>query len=168
MDPTRDRNLIWLASGSAARRAGKTNLATAWDVAVAQMAVAEQAGDRAGAARWEAEADALFAQITGRQPNGDLTSHGASWRRSSVTSKQAAPGLCGERLLRCVWWGRSSVGEEESVHRRANLGVAEDGHSPLTGDPPGAEHWTGTRGADDEAGVSGRSPRVVVGAAGSQ
>jgi hypothetical protein len=69
MDPTRERNLIWLASGLAARRVGKTNLATAWDVAVAQMAAAEQAGDRAGAARWEAEADALFAQITGQPPN---------------------------------------------------------------------------------------------------
>lgn len=69
MDPTRDRNLIWLASGSAARRAGKTNLATAWDVAAAQMAAAQQAGDLADAARWEAQADALFAQIPGQQPN---------------------------------------------------------------------------------------------------
>ena len=71
MDPTRNRNLIWLAStGSAHPRAGGTNLATAWDVAVAQMAAARRAGDRAAAARWEAEANRLYVQITGRQPDG--------------------------------------------------------------------------------------------------
>ena len=71
MDPTRNRNLIWLASiGSADARAGGTNLAAAWDVAVAQMALARRTGDRAGAARWEAEANRLYVQITGRQPDG--------------------------------------------------------------------------------------------------
>ena len=66
MDPTRQRNLIWLASAN--RRAGGTNLATAWDVAVAQMAAARRAGDQAGAARWEVEANRLYVQITGRRP----------------------------------------------------------------------------------------------------
>ncbi|MDQ1517455.1 MAG: hypothetical protein QOE80_3285 [Actinomycetota bacterium] len=61
MDPTRDRNLIWLA--------GETNLAVAWDVAVAEMEAARRAGDRADAARWEADANALYVQITGRQPD---------------------------------------------------------------------------------------------------
>jgi hypothetical protein len=70
MDPTRNRNLIWLAlTRSASTRAGGTNLATAWDVAVAQMAAARRAGDRAGAARWEAEANTLYVQITGLQPD---------------------------------------------------------------------------------------------------
>ena len=70
MDPTRNRNLIWLAlTGSANSRADETNLATAWDVAVAQLAAARRAGDRAGAARWEAEANRLYVQITGRQPD---------------------------------------------------------------------------------------------------
>ena len=70
MDQTRNRNLIWLASTRSAKgRAGATNLATAWDVAVAQMLAAQRAGDRAGAARWEATADALYIQITGRQPD---------------------------------------------------------------------------------------------------
>ena len=68
MDPTRKRNLIWLASAD--RRAGGTNLAAAWDVAVAQMAAARRAGDQAGAARWEAEANRLYVQITGRQSDG--------------------------------------------------------------------------------------------------
>ena len=71
MDTTRSRNLIWLASTrSSDPRGGGTNLATAWDVAVAQMAAARRAGDRAGAARWEAEANRLYVQITGRQPVG--------------------------------------------------------------------------------------------------
>ncbi|MDQ1488322.1 MAG: hypothetical protein QOD57_530 [Actinomycetota bacterium] len=70
MDPTRNRNLIWLASTRSARpRAGETNLALAWDVAVAQMAAARRRGDRAGAARWEADADTLYVRITGRQPD---------------------------------------------------------------------------------------------------
>ncbi len=70
MDPTRSRNLIWLAvTGSAGSRGGGTNLAAAWDVAVAQMAAARRAGDRAGAARWEAEANRLYVQITGLQPD---------------------------------------------------------------------------------------------------
>jgi hypothetical protein len=47
--------------------AGGTNLANAWDVAVDQMAAAQAAGDRAGATRWEAEANRLYIQITGRQ-----------------------------------------------------------------------------------------------------
>ena len=69
MDPTRSRNLIWLASTrSAGHRGGGTDLATAWDVAVAQMAAARRAGDGAVAARWEAEANRLYVQITGRQP----------------------------------------------------------------------------------------------------
>ncbi len=68
MDPTRSRNLIWLAAaGSTNTRSGATNLAAAWDVAVAQMAAARRAGDRA-AARWEATANTLYVQITGRQP----------------------------------------------------------------------------------------------------
>ena len=70
MDPTRSRNLIWLANtGSTSSRRGGTNLAAAWDVAVAQMAAARRAGDRAGAARWEAEANRLYVQITGQQPD---------------------------------------------------------------------------------------------------
>ena len=69
MDPTRSRNLIWLAAtGSTSSRGGGTNLAAAWDVAVTQMAAARRAGDRAAAARWEAQANALYVQITGRQP----------------------------------------------------------------------------------------------------
>jgi hypothetical protein len=71
MDPTRSRNLIWLAAaGSASSRGGGTNLAAAWDVAVAQMAAARRAGDRAGAARWEAKANTLYVQITGQEPDG--------------------------------------------------------------------------------------------------
>jgi hypothetical protein len=70
MDPTRSRNLIWLAvTGSADPRASGANLAAAWDVAVAQMAAARRAGDRADAARWEAKANALYAQITGHHPD---------------------------------------------------------------------------------------------------
>lgn len=46
------------------------DLATAWDVAVDQMAAARRAGDPAGAARWEARANTLFVQITGRHPEG--------------------------------------------------------------------------------------------------
>jgi hypothetical protein len=70
MDPTRSRNLIWLASTrSTGPRAGRTNLAAAWEVAVDQMAAARTAGDRAGAARWEAEANRLYVQITGQQPD---------------------------------------------------------------------------------------------------
>lgn len=70
MDPTRNRNLIWLASSRSANpRAGRTNLAPAWEVAVAQMGAAQRAGDRAGAARWEAEANRLYIQITGHQPD---------------------------------------------------------------------------------------------------
>jgi hypothetical protein len=70
MDPTRSRNLIWLAvTGSAGSRGGRTNLAAAWDVAVAQMAAARQAGNRADAARWEAKANALYVQITGHHPD---------------------------------------------------------------------------------------------------
>jgi hypothetical protein len=70
MDPTRSRNLIWLAiTGSASSQGGGTNLAAAWDVAVAQMAAARRAGDRADAARWEAEANRLYVQITGHQPD---------------------------------------------------------------------------------------------------
>ena len=69
MDATRNRNLIWLAYRGAARPRGyQTNLATAWDVAVAQMAAARRAGDLAGAARWEAKANRLYVQITGRRP----------------------------------------------------------------------------------------------------
>lgn len=69
MDTTRSRNLIWLASTRSDRpRVGEKNLALAWDVAVAQMAAARQTGDRAGAARWEADANTLYVKITGRQP----------------------------------------------------------------------------------------------------
>ena len=69
MDPTRSRNLIWLAAtDSTSSRAGGTNLAAAWDVAVAQMAAARRAGHRAEAARWEAEANRLYVQITGQRP----------------------------------------------------------------------------------------------------
>jgi hypothetical protein len=46
MHPTRNRNLIWLASRGSV------------DV-----------GDRAGAARWEAQADRLYVQITSHQPD---------------------------------------------------------------------------------------------------
>ena len=81
MDPTRDRNLIWFAS---TRSAGKTNLAAAWDVAVAQMAAAEQAGDLADAARWVAEADALFVQITGHQSDDPSSSNPISTRPSGA------------------------------------------------------------------------------------
>jgi hypothetical protein len=71
MDPTRNRNLIWLASTRAGHpRAGETNLAMAWEVAVAQMAAAQRTGDLADAERWEAEADILYVRITGRQPGG--------------------------------------------------------------------------------------------------
>lgn len=71
MDPTRDRNLIWLASTRAGGpRPGETNLAAAWDVAIAQMLAARRSGDRAGAARWEADANRLYVRITGRQPDG--------------------------------------------------------------------------------------------------
>jgi hypothetical protein len=71
MDPTRSRNLIWLAAtGPTSSRSSGTNLAAAWDVAVAQMAAARRAGDRASAARWEAEANTLYVQITGEQPEG--------------------------------------------------------------------------------------------------
>ena len=71
MDPTRSRNLIWLSSTRPADpRAGGTNLAAAWDVAVAQMAAAVRAGDRAAADRWEARANTLYVQITGQQPDG--------------------------------------------------------------------------------------------------
>ncbi len=70
MDPTRSRNLIWLAvTGSASSRGGGANLVAAWDVAVAQMAAARRAGDRANAARWEAEANKLYVQITGHHPD---------------------------------------------------------------------------------------------------
>jgi hypothetical protein len=70
MDPTRSRNLIWLAvTGSAGSRGGGTNLVAAWDVAVAQMAAARRAGDRADAARWEAKANTLYVQITGHHPD---------------------------------------------------------------------------------------------------
>ena len=69
MDPTRNRNLIWLASRSGTRHRGdQTNLAAAWDVAVAQTAAARRAGDLTGAARWEAKANRIFVQITGRPP----------------------------------------------------------------------------------------------------
>jgi len=69
MDPARSRNLIWLAlASSAGSRAGESHLAAAWDVAVSEMAAAQRAGDRAGAARWEAEANDLYVRITGRQP----------------------------------------------------------------------------------------------------
>jgi hypothetical protein len=70
LDPTtRNRNLIWLASRGAARpRPQQTNLAAAWDVAVGQMAAARRAGDLTGAARWEAKANRLYVQITGRRP----------------------------------------------------------------------------------------------------
>jgi hypothetical protein len=78
MDPTRSRNLIWLASTRSGRpRPGETNLALAWDVAVAQMTAARRTGDRAGAARWEAEANTLYLRITGRQPDEE------SFRRKS-------------------------------------------------------------------------------------
>jgi hypothetical protein len=70
MDPTRSRNLIWLASTRSGRpRAGEINLASAWDVAVAQMTAARRNGDQAGAARWEAYANTLYVRITGRQPD---------------------------------------------------------------------------------------------------
>jgi len=70
MDLTRSRNLIWLAvTGSAGSQAGRTNLAAAWEVAVAQMAAARRAGDRADAARWEATANTLYVQITGHHPD---------------------------------------------------------------------------------------------------
>jgi hypothetical protein len=70
MDPTRSRNLIWFASSvSANPRGDETNLAPAWEVAVAQMAAARRAGDRTEAARWEAEANRLYVRITGRQPD---------------------------------------------------------------------------------------------------
>ena len=70
MDATRSRNLIWFASArSAGGRAGQAHLAAAWDVAVAQMAAARRAANRAEAARWEAEATALYVQITGHQPD---------------------------------------------------------------------------------------------------
>jgi len=70
MDPTRSRNLIWLAvTGSASPWGGGANLAAAWDVAVAQMAAARRAGNRADAARWEAKANALYVQITGHHPD---------------------------------------------------------------------------------------------------
>ena len=68
LDPTRNRNLIWLASRGATRRADQTNLAAAWDVAVAQTTAARRAGDLTGAARWEAKANRIFVQITGRPP----------------------------------------------------------------------------------------------------
>ena len=70
-DPTRIRNLIWLASTrSGSPKAGGSNLAAAWDVAIDQLAAARAAGDRAGAARWEAEANRLYLQITGRHADG--------------------------------------------------------------------------------------------------
>ena len=70
MDATRNRNLIWRASTRSSNpRADETNLAVAWDVAVAQMEAAQRAGDRAAAARWEAMANALYVQITGRPPD---------------------------------------------------------------------------------------------------
>jgi hypothetical protein len=70
MDPTRNRNLIWLASTRSGHpRAGETNLAVAWDVAVAQAATAHRTGDEADATRWEAEADTLYVRITGHQPD---------------------------------------------------------------------------------------------------
>ena len=73
MDPTRKRNLIWLASTrSTNSRAGGPNLVAAWDVAVDQMVAARNAGDRAGAARWESVANALYAQITG-EPSGSTS-----------------------------------------------------------------------------------------------
>lgn len=68
MEPTRNSNLIWLASRGGAHRADRTNLAAAWDVAVAQMTSARRAGDLTGAARWEAKANRLYVQITGRRP----------------------------------------------------------------------------------------------------
>jgi hypothetical protein len=67
MNTTRSRNLIWLAR-SADPLAGGNNLARAWEVAVDQMGAARRTGDRAGAARWEAEADRLYVRITGSQP----------------------------------------------------------------------------------------------------
>lgn len=67
MDPTRSRNLIWLAAGGSPNsRGGQANLAVAWEVAVAQMVAAGRAGDRASAARWEAKANRLYVQATGR------------------------------------------------------------------------------------------------------
>ena len=70
MDPTRNRNLIWLALTRRANpRADEADLAAAWDVAMAQMAAAQQAGDQAGAVRWEDKARTLYVQITGQQPN---------------------------------------------------------------------------------------------------
>jgi hypothetical protein len=77
MDPTRNRNLIWLA--------GETNLAMAWDVAVAQMVAARRAGDRVDAARWEADADTLYVQITGRRPDAPSAQpdHSATSQRDS-------------------------------------------------------------------------------------
>ena len=69
MDPTRRRNLIWLASRRSDNpRGNQTNLVAAWDVAVAQMVSAKRAGDLTAAARWEAKADRLYVQITGRRP----------------------------------------------------------------------------------------------------
>ena len=70
MDSTRHRNLIWLAAQRpAGPRGDRTNLAAAWDVAVAQVASARRAGDLAGAARWEAKANRLYVEITGRRPS---------------------------------------------------------------------------------------------------
>ena len=70
MDPTRNRNLIWLAFTCAGGpRSGETNLAAAWDVAVGQMVAAQRTGDLADAERWEAEANTLYVRITGRQPD---------------------------------------------------------------------------------------------------
>jgi hypothetical protein len=70
MDPTRNRNLIWLAfTRSGHPQAGETNLAAAWEVAIAQMAAARRTGDRADAARWEADANTLYVRITGQQPD---------------------------------------------------------------------------------------------------
>ena len=73
MDPTRKRNLIWLASTrSGGPGAARTNLVAAWDVAIDQMVAARNAGDRVGAARWEAVADTLYVQITGEKPGSTV------------------------------------------------------------------------------------------------
>src|SRR5205814_6554679 len=90
MDQTRKRNLIWLASTRSKNgRGGETNLAAAWDVAVAQMAAARRAGDAAAAAGWEAKANSLYVQITGRPPDDEAFSPKTDRGRRAATAPRS-------------------------------------------------------------------------------
>jgi hypothetical protein len=79
------------APAMAARTAaasGRTDkdLEAQWEAAIACMAEAEAAGDQAGAAAWDDEADRLYARITGELPP-DARDHAGATRALDSTSE---------------------------------------------------------------------------------